>query len=97
MAKSAWKFLNSNQKEFYRYVTEFKLINERKGMQYVGFKKSTLRINNINFMHRYKFFLGKTYTYKKFFPYCISSIAFEFLKYRKPFHYYSKKKKKKKI
>ena len=94
MAKSAWKFLKTNRKQIYMYITEFKRIREKKGQQAFGLVKKSFLINNINYMHTYNFMLGDSYTSKKFYPQCIGYRGTMFLKYKKPVHYFSKKKKK---
>jgi ribosomal protein S19 len=94
VAKSAWKFLQTNQEEIYNYIQEFKLIIENQGFRYIGLKSNGMIINGLNYMHRYSFYLGNSYAKKQFASYCIGSKAGEFLKYTKPFNYRSKKKNK---
>lgn len=94
MAKSAWKFLKTNQEEIYNYIKEFKLIIENQGFRFIGLKDNYMVINSINYMHRYSFYQGNNYVNKQFSIYCIGSKAGEFLKYTKPFSYRSKKKNK---
>jgi hypothetical protein len=94
VAKSAWKFLQARQEDFYLYNKEFKLLYENQGKQYAGFRYNNFIINNLNYMHWYTFHLGNCFTDRHFSPYSVSSKASEFLKYTKPFHFRSKKKKK---
>ena len=97
MAKSAWKFLKITRTDFYRYTDEFKLIREKKGLQNAGFTKNNLIINGINYMHKYHFHLGNSYTQKSFYLHAISFKANSFLKFKKPFSFRPKKKKKKTV
>lgn len=76
------------------YNDEFKLLTEKQGLQTYGLVSNYFIINSINYMHSYIFFLGNSYTSKSFYPYCIRFKTISFLKFKKPFHYYSKKKKK---
>jgi hypothetical protein len=76
------------------YSDEFKLLIEKQGYQNMDLVNNNLIINNINYMHRYVFYLGNCYISRQFAPYCISSKGSEFLKFNKPFHFKSKKKKK---
>lgn len=96
MAKSAWKFLKTNQSEFYNYYKEFKLLNKDKFKQVVGLVKNNFIINNINYTFNYTGHIGNWDINKKFYKYCVGLKMREFLKFKKPFHYISKKKKKKK-
>jgi len=97
VAKSAWKFLKTNQSEFYKYYKEFKLLNKDKFKQVVGLVKNNFIINNINYTFNYTAHIGNWDINKKFYKYCVGLKMREFLKFKKPFHYISKKKKKKKI
>ena len=94
VAKSKWKFLQTNQHEIYRYIDEFKLIREKQNLQNFGLVKNNLIINNINYMHTYFFFLGNSYVEKKFSPHCVGLRGVGFLKFKKPFSFRPKKKKK---
>ncbi len=93
MAKSSWKFLKISKNDIYKYNDEFKLMTEKQGNQSCGLTKNNLQINNINYMHKYTFYLGNCYTSKYFFTYCVGSKGKEFLKFTKPFTFKSKKKK----
>jgi hypothetical protein len=75
-------------------MDEFKLITENQGFQRFGLIKNNLIINNINYMHTYKFHLGNCFILKKFSEYCVNYRGGEFLKFTKPFSFISKKKKK---
>lgn len=94
MAKSAWKFSITNRKEMRMYSKEFKLLREKQGLQYYGFEKNNLRLNNLNWMNNYLFYLGNAYTEKSFYLFCTTMIAKRFLKFKKPFNFKPKKKKK---
>ena len=94
MAKSAWKFLKTNQEEIYLYTEEMKLIDEDKGFKHFGLTKNSLIINNINYTFRYKFHIGNYFTVKRFSKYCVGFKGREFIKFTKPFCFISKKKKK---
>lgn len=94
MAKSAWKFSLVKQIEIYKYFNDFRLKTEKRGTQVTHLRTNNVLINNINYMHRYFFYLGKGYIDKKFYINCIGSRAREFLKFKKPFNFTPKKKKK---
>lgn len=94
MAKSAWKFLKTNQIEFYKYSVEMKLLTKHRGRQAIGLVKNSFIINNINYSFRYEAYLGNSFVGKKFYEYCVGLKMREFLKFKKPFYYISKKKKK---
>jgi hypothetical protein len=93
VAKSAWKFLKTNQIEFYKYNTEFKLLIKNQGYQEIGLVKNSFIINNINYSFRYAAYIGDTFINKKFYNYCVGLKMRQFLKFKKPFHYRSKKNK----
>ncbi len=93
MAKSAWKFLNTNKNQIYRYMYDLKLIQKMQGLQKIEHLKNNMIINNINFMHRYMFHLGNCFVNKRFYFYTIRSKSLEFLKFKKPFSFRPKKKK----
>ena len=78
----------------YKYVKEFKLLQEKQGLQKYGLVKNSFIINNINYMHKYYFSLGNSYFRKSFFPYNSRLNGYSFLKFKKPFSFKSKKKKK---
>ena len=92
VAKSAWKFLKTNQLEFYKYNIELKLLTKDQGQQVVGFVKNNFIINNINYSFKYIAHLGDSFLNKKFYKYCVGLKMREFLKFKKPFYYRSKKK-----
>ena len=94
MAKSTWKFFKTNRKELRLYAKEMKLLREKKSLQYYGLENNTLRLNTINWMHNYFFYLGNSFIKKLFFCECINMPVKRFLKFKKPFNYKSKKKKK---
>lgn len=75
------------------YLKEYKLQNKYKGRQICKSKNNILLINNLNYMHRYVFHQGSLFIKKQFYPYCIRSVAYCFLKFTKPFFFRSKKKK----
>lgn len=96
VAKSAWKFLRTNQIEIYMYNIEFKLLLKQQGYQSLGFVKNNHMINNINHTFKCWVHLGKYTLEKNFYSHSIKSKVGEFLKFTKPFYFYSKKKNKNK-
>lgn len=93
MAKSAWKFLKTDQKQLYMHNYEYKLLIKNQGYQKYGFVKNSFIINNINYGFKYVSHIGNEYLHKKFYKYCIGLKMREFLKFKKPFYFRSKKKK----
>ena len=93
MAKSAWKFLNFNKNQLYRYLFDIRQTQKLQGLQHVQLVKNNITINNLNYMHTYRFHLGNYFVTKRFYYYTIRSKCLEFLKFKKPFHFRSKKKK----
>ena len=91
VAKSAWKFYQTNLREIYLYLVEYTLLSRNKNRQRYGLAKNNLRLNSINYMYRYNFHQGCNFTRRRFFKYCIGSVATCFLKFRKPFWFRSKK------
>ena len=75
------------------HFDEIKKLREKKGLQVFGLVKKSLAINNLNYMHRYDFYLGQHYTSKRFFYYAVGCKGTLFLKYKKPVHFFQKKKK----
>ena len=94
MAKSAWKFSQTNLSQIYSYIVEFKLPTKKQNLQKVGLAPNSYILNSLNYMHNYVFFLGNCYTKKKFSKFSIRSKGMEFLKFKKPFNFKPKKKKK---
>ena len=92
MAKSAWKFYNFNSLDIYLYLDEYKLPLRHKEKQSYGLVSNNFKLNSLNYMHSYKFYLGNIYVNKKFFIYNIGNTGKEFLKFTKPFCFRSKKK-----
>lgn len=72
---------------------DLKLVQKMQGSQKIEHLKNNLIINNINFMHKYKFHLGNCYVSKRFYLYTVRSKSLEFLKFKKPFNFRPKKKK----
>ena len=95
MAKSSWKFLNTNSKEISKFLIDFFLPKKYKGRQIVRTYTKNITINYLNYMHRYFLYQGKFEVKKKFSMYHIGFNLGQFLKSRKPFYFRSKKKKKK--
>ena len=85
MAKSAWKFYQTNIYEVYLYSKEYLRLNKNKNKQVYGSVSNNLKINTINYMYRYTFYQGSTYIRKRFSKFFIGSIGYCFLKFRKPF------------
>ena len=94
MAKSAWKFFNFNSQDIDMYLDVYILKKKYQGLQYYGLVHNSFKLNTINYMHYYKFHQGQTYNWKRFCSYNIGAKGYEFLKFKKPFYFYSKKKNK---
>lgn len=93
MAKSSWKFLGYTLTDIYTYLDEYRLPTKYQSLQYYGLVKNSFKLNNLNYMHKYKFHQGNNFITKKFCIYNLTNKGYEFLKYTKPFYFRSKKKK----
>ena len=94
MSRSVWKFYNIEQVDLKKYLNEYTILDTSGSKQKVYLKNNKLRINNINYMHRYIIKQYKFYSSLKFCKYNISEVIGSFIKNKKPFFFREKKKKK---